>query len=113
GHMRSAFELLSQISPRFDGSRRLTNIPEVSRMEPETVTLQDLFVAKPRDEEQAAESGAVRFLGALQCSGLKPHFLDKMAANGVVLQPAFFNTDDESPAVGIGYKASKFQGAFS
>ena len=109
----SAFDLLIQISRLVDGSRRITNITEVLRMESETVTLQDLFVAKPPDEEQAAESGAVRFLGALQCSGLKPHFLDKMAANGVVLQPAFFNTDDESPAVGVGYKASKFQGAFS
>jgi len=77
------------------------------------VTPQERSFAKPPDAEQGAESVAVRFLGALQCSGLKPHFLDKMAANGVVLQPAFFNTDDESPAVGIGYKASKFQGAFS
>jgi hypothetical protein len=82
-------------------------------MESDTVTLQDLFVAKPPDEEQAAESGAIRFLSPLTCSGLKPHFLDKMAANGVVLQPAFFSTDDESPAVGVGYKSSKFQGAFS
>jgi pilus assembly protein CpaF len=110
----SAFDLLVQITRLVDGSRRITNVTEVLRMESETVTLQDLFVAKPPDEEQAAEGGgAVRFLTPLKCSGLKPHFLEKMAANGVVLQPAFFNTDDESPAVGVGYKASKFQGAFS
>src|SRR5438270_106085 len=109
----SAFDLLVQITRLVDGSRKISHITEVLRMESETVTMQDIFVSKPPDEEQAAESGAVRFLGALQCSGLKPHFLDKMAANGVVLQPAFFNTDDESPAVGVGYKASKFQGAFS
>ncbi len=110
----SAFDLLVQITRLVDGSRRITNVTEVLRMESDTVTLQDLFVAKPPDEEQAAEGGgAIRFLTPLQCSGLKPHFLDKMAANGVVLQPAFFNTDDESPAVGVGYKASKFQGAFS
>ncbi len=109
----SAFDLLVQISRLVDGSRRITNITEVLRMESETVTLQDLFVAKPPDEEQAAESAAIRFLTPLQCSGLKPHFLDKMAANGVVLQPAFFSTEDDSPAVGVGYKSSKFQGAFS
>jgi pilus assembly protein CpaF len=109
----SAFDLLVQITRLVDGSRRITNVTEVLRMESETVTLQDLFVAKPPDEEQAAESGAIRFLTPLQCSGLKPHFLDKMAANGVVLQPSFFSTDDESPAVGVGYKSSKFQGAFS
>jgi pilus assembly protein CpaF len=109
----SAFDLLIQISRLVDGSRRITNVTEVLRMESDTVTLQDLFVAKPPDEEQAAESGAIRFLTPLHCTGLKPHFLDKMAANGVVLQPAFFNTDDESPAVGVDYKSSKFQGAFS
>jgi pilus assembly protein CpaF len=109
----SAFDLLVQITRLVDGSRRITNVTEVLRMESDTVTLQDLFVAKPPDEEQAAESGAVRFLTPLTCSGLKPHFLEKMAANGVVLQPAFFSTDDEAPAVGVGYKASKFHGGFS
>src|SRR5438067_2618533 len=108
----SAFDLLVQITRLVDGSRRIINITEVLRMESETITLQVLFVAKPPDEEQAAESGAIRFLTALQCSGLKPHFLDKMAANGVVLQPAFFDTADNSPAVGVGYQSSKFHGAF-
>jgi pilus assembly protein CpaF len=109
----SAFDLLIQITRLVDGSRRMTNVTEVLRMESDTVTLQDLFVAKPPDEEQAAEGGAIRFLTALQCSGLKPHFLEKMAANGVVLQPAFFNTDDDAPAVGVGYNTSKFHGGFS
>jgi pilus assembly protein CpaF len=109
----SAFDLLIQITRLVDGSRRITNVTEVLRMESDTVTLQDLFVAKPPDEDQAAEGGAIRFLMPLQCTGLKPHFMEKMAANGVVLQPAFFNTDDEAPAVGVGYKASKFHGGFS
>ena len=52
-------------------------------------------------------------LSPLTCSGLKPNFLEKMAANGVVLQPSFFSTDDsEAPAVGSGHQASKFKGAF-
>jgi pilus assembly protein CpaF len=109
----SAFDLLVQITRLVDGSRKITNVTEVLRMESDTVTLQDLFVAKPPDEEQAHESHAQRFLTPLQCTGLKPHFLEKMAANGVVLQPAFFSTDDDAPAVGVGYKASKFKGAFS
>ena len=32
----------------------------------------------------------------LACTGLKPHFLEKMAANGVVLPPTFFRTDDRA-----------------
>ncbi|HZC28624.1 MAG TPA: ATPase, T2SS/T4P/T4SS family, partial [Gaiellaceae bacterium] len=108
----SAFDLLVQITRLVDGSRRLTNITEVLRMESDTITLQDLFVAKPPDEEQAAENRAHRFLLPLTCTGLKPHFLDKLATNGVVLQPSFFDTADSSPAVGAGYQSSKFHGAF-
>ena len=32
----------------------------------------------------------MRLLTPLQCTGLKPHFLEKLAANGVVLPPSFF-----------------------
>ena len=31
-----------------------------------------------------------QLLSPLECSGLKPQFLEKMAANGVVLPPSFF-----------------------
>jgi len=108
----SAFDLLVQISRLVDGSRRITHVTEVLRMESDTITLQEVFVAKPPDEEQAAESRALRFLTPLRCTGLKPHFLDKLAANGVMLQPAFFDSADETPTVGVGYQSSKFQGAF-
>jgi pilus assembly protein CpaF len=109
----SAFDLLVQITRLVDGSRRISHITEVLRMESETVTMQDIFVAKPPDEESAAETGAIRLLSPLKCSGLKPHFMDKMAANGVVLQPSFFSQDDDAPAVGAGYQSSKFTGGFS
>jgi hypothetical protein len=52
-------------------------------------------------------------LSPLSSSGLKPNFLEKMAANGVVLQPSFFTNDDtDAPAAGVGHQASKFKGAF-
>jgi pilus assembly protein CpaF len=109
----SAFDLLVQISRLVDGSRRITHITEVLRMESDVITLQDIFLAKAPDEADAAANRAVRLLTPLNCSGLKPNFLEKMAANGVVLQPSFFTTDDtEAPAVGTGHQASKFKGAF-
>jgi pilus assembly protein CpaF len=108
----SAFDLLVQISRLVDGSRRISHVTEVLRMESDVITLQDIFIAKPPDE-QTASAGTVRLLTPLTCTGLKPNFLDKLAANGVVLQPSFFTTDDSSaPAVGQGHQASKFKGAF-
>ena len=89
----SAFDVLVQISRLVDGSRRVTHVTEVLRMEADVITLQDLFVSKPPDEEAAAASRGSRLLTPLACSGLKPHFLEKMAANGVVLPPTFFRVD--------------------
>ena len=94
----SAFDVLVQISRLVDGSRRLTHVTEVLRMESDVITLQDLFVAKPPDEETAAAGRGSRLLMPLTCTGLKPHFLEKLAANGVVLPPAFFRED--APAFG-------------
>jgi pilus assembly protein CpaF len=95
----SAFDLLVQISRLVDGSRRITHVTEVLRMESDVITLQDVFVAKPPDED--AESGAgkpVNLLNPLECTGLKPQFLEKMAANGVNLPPTFFgNTSTFRP----------------
>jgi pilus assembly protein CpaF len=91
----SAFDVLVQISRLVDGSRRVTHITEVLRMESEVITMQDLFVARPPDEESAAHS--TKLLMPLACSGLKPHFLEKMAASGVVLPPNFF--EHETPGL--------------
>jgi pilus assembly protein CpaF len=89
----SAFDVLVQISRLVDGSRRVTHITEVLRMESDVITLQDLFVAKAPDEESIGTSRAARLLLPLACTGLKPHFLEKMAQNGVILAPTFFRTE--------------------
>jgi pilus assembly protein CpaF len=89
----SAFDLLVQIQRLVDGSRRITHVSEVLGMESDVVTLQDIFVAKPPDEQQAG-TGMHRLLSPLYATGLKPHFLDKLAANDVVLPPTFFAADN-------------------
>ena len=87
----SAFDLLVQISRLVDGSRRITHITEVLRMESDVITLQDVYIAKPPDEDEAQEAGKpVNLLNPLACTGLKPQFLEKMAQNGVTLPPSFF-----------------------
>ena len=77
-----------------DGSRRITHVTEVLRMEADVITLQDLFIAKPPDEASAVARTS-RLLGPLQATGLKPHFLEKLAANNVVLPPNFFVSTGE------------------
>jgi len=89
----SAFDILVQISRLVDGSRRISHVTEVLRMESDVITLQDIFLARPPDEEAAAAQVS-RLLSPLSCTGLKPHFLEKMAANGVTLPATFFQQED-------------------
>ncbi len=88
----SAFDVLVQIQRLVDGTRRVTHICEVLGMESDVITLQDIFAASPPTEENAVHER--RLLSPLRATGLKPHFLDRLAANNVVLAPAFFGADD-------------------
>jgi pilus assembly protein CpaF len=109
----SAFDLLIQISRQVDGSRRITHITEVLRMESDVITLQDIFSAHAPDEEHNPGNGRLHGLSPLQCNGLKPHFLDKLSINGVVLPPSFFEGDGEGvEAPRSTFAATSFDGAF-
>ncbi|HEY3543830.1 MAG TPA: CpaF family protein [Gaiellaceae bacterium] len=89
----SAFDVLVQIQRLVDGTRRVSFISEVVGMESDVVTLQDLFVAEAPNEEDAAR--AKRLLTPLRATGLKPHFVEKLTANNVVLPADFFMAGDE------------------
>ena len=95
-----AFDLLVQITRLVEGSRKITHVTEVLRMESDIITLQDIFLAKPPDEDSSQGPSTRGLLAPLACSGLKPHFLEKMAANGVALPADFFEheTDLYRPA---------------
>ena len=90
----SAFDVLVQISRLVDGSRRVTHVTEVLRMESDVITLQDIFATKVPEEDSSA-FGRSRLMSSLLCTGLKPQFLDKLAANGVGLHSSFFVPEDE------------------
>ena len=51
--------------------------------------------------------GSSRLLGPLQCTGIIPGFIDKLAGNGVHLPPAFFQTEQRAGGYGsFGRQAS-------
>ena len=83
----SAVDLIVHQSRFKDGSRHLTKITEVVGMEGDTITLQDIFAfdyAAGYDEEGHP-------LGRLKTTGLRPKFLDKIAAAGVQVDPRIFS----------------------
>jgi pilus assembly protein CpaF len=93
----SALDLVVHMTRLVDGTRRVSHVTEVLRMESEVITLQDIFLAAPPDDNRY-DARTVTLLGDLAYTGLKPHFLDKLAANGVTLPPAFFALDHLSLA---------------
>jgi len=82
----SAIDLIVQQTRLKDGSRKITYITEVSGMEGDVITLQDIFVNK---EEGLDNTGRVK--GRLMPTGLKPGFMDKLLKTGVVLPIDMFS----------------------
>ena len=80
------FDLLVHIARLVDGSRRITQITEISGMEGDVVTLQDLFVA--RTSTLRAVDAATPLVEPLRSTGLRPGFLAKLGANGVEMPPS-------------------------
>jgi pilus assembly protein CpaF len=70
--IQSAIHLIIQISRMRDGKRRITQVTEITGMEGEIVTTQDLFKFI-YDGENADGTLAGRF----ECSFLRPHFLPR------------------------------------
>jgi pilus assembly protein CpaF len=85
----SALDLVVHMTRLVDGTRRVSHVTEVLRMESDVITLQDIFLAAPPDDGRF-DARAASLLAPLEYTGLKPHFLDKLAANGVTLPPSFF-----------------------
>jgi pilus assembly protein CpaF len=80
----SAINLVVHQERMRDGSRRVTNITEVSGMEGDVITMMDIFVF----EQTGFENGKV--LGRLRPSGLRPKFMDKIESAGIHLPPTIF-----------------------
>jgi pilus assembly protein CpaF len=80
------FDLIVHQSRFRDGSRRITHVTEVVGMESDVITLQDLFLF----DYAAGYSDEGAPLGRLRSTGLRPKFLDKLAANGVTVDASIF-----------------------
>ena len=81
----SAVDIIVQIARLRDGSRKIINIAEVTGMEGDIITLQDLFYFENHGVDQDG-----RITGAFLTSGLRPLCTEKLAMNGVTLTPDLF-----------------------
>ena len=81
----SAVTVVLQVSRFSDGSRRLTHITEITGMEDDVVSMQDVFVF-----EKHGVSPDGRTLGTFTATGIRPKFADKLKASGFDLPANMF-----------------------
>jgi pilus assembly protein CpaF len=81
----SAIHAIVQIARLSDGSRKVLSITELTGMDGDMITLQDIFTF---DRHGIDESGRVR--GTYKASGVRPRFAERLASAGCHLRPALF-----------------------
>src|SRR5882724_6748441 len=81
----SAITLVLQVARFSDGTRRLTHITEITGMEDDVVSMQDVFVF-----EKQGVSPEGRTLGTFTATGIRPKFAEKLTASGISLPAHFF-----------------------
>jgi pilus assembly protein CpaF len=81
----SALDLVVQVSRLTDGTRRVTSVTEVTSMEGDIVTMQEIFRFKRRG---ISPEGKV--VGQFEATGVRPLFIDRLKTAGVELPPHLF-----------------------
>jgi pilus assembly protein CpaF len=81
----SAIDVVVQVSRLSDGTRKVISVAEITGMEGDVVTMQDIFVFRKRG---IRENGEV--LGDFTPTGVRPKFSEKLLVSGIALPIAMF-----------------------
>jgi pilus assembly protein CpaF len=81
----AAVDLVLQVARLSDGSRRVTSISEITGMEGDTITMQEIF-----QYERTGITPQGEVIGRFRPTGIRPRFADKLKACGMQLPRIFF-----------------------
>jgi len=81
----AAVSLIVHVARLVDGSRRVTQISEVTGMGEDMISMQDIFVF-----DRIGIGVNNRVLGRFRATGLRPTFIDRLKASGIQLSPNVF-----------------------
>ena len=81
----SAVSVVVQVSRLIDGKRKVTSIQEITGMEGDVITMQEIFSFK---QTGVGESGAV--VGYFSASGIRPRFLERLKSFGIGISSTVF-----------------------
>ena len=81
----AAINLVVQVARLSDGTRRLTAISEITGMEGETITMQEIFLF-----ERTGIDSQGQVIGRFRPTGIRPRFAERLKASGLQLPRVFF-----------------------
>ena len=81
----AAINLVVQVARHSDGGRRLTSISEITGMEGETITMQEIFMY-----ERTGVDSHGQVIGRFRPTGIRPRFAERLKASGLQLPRVFF-----------------------
>ncbi|MBW1991112.1 MAG: CpaF family protein [Deltaproteobacteria bacterium] len=81
----SSLDVIIHLARHSDGVRRVVSISEITGMEGEVISLQDIFVF---DRHGVADDGKI--LGQFVATGVRPRFADRCAIYGVPIPDSYF-----------------------
>jgi pilus assembly protein CpaF len=84
----SAINVVLQLSRLSDGRRRLLSVSEVSGMEGDVITMQEIFRFR-----QSGRSADGTVIGRFEATGLRPRFLEDAISHGIQLSADLFRPD--------------------
>jgi len=84
----SAIQIVIQITRLPDGTRKITSISEITGMEGNIVTMQDLYVFERQGYDEQK-----RVRGSFHTTGIRPKFGEKLFAAGIKLPDEIFSSD--------------------
>jgi pilus assembly protein CpaF len=76
----SALDIVLQVARLSDGTRRVTSISEITGMEGDTITMQEIF-----QFERTGIDPAGKVIGRFRPTGIRPRFAEKLKAYGLQL----------------------------
>jgi pilus assembly protein CpaF len=86
----SAIDIVVQVTRMSDGSRKVTSISEITGMEENVITMQEIFLFEKRGIGMDG-----RVLGTFMPTRIRPRFQEKLTTAGIMLPQSTFDTNLE------------------
>ena len=87
-YVSSAIDVVIQVSRFSDGTRKLVSVQEITGMEGNVITMQEIFSFQ---QKSLGEDGKVK--GEFRFHGVRPRFIDKFNISGIEISNDLFNPD--------------------